>query len=201
MRSCFLHPSFYVMSHQVRLAPNNLSWILNHVYRAREELYHQKCSWFLGFGLTLCIHLILKEDLLRLLPGYIFTVADGRSMLSPSRLCIVRTGMAGPLYWKPVRPVWSCRSLLERTTSLRSKLWPKGAMAPAAVPSAYQRCPVSFHTLRSMQMIRVGIKQMSSGMGALRVTNPLCDWYCLSASLWLEQGLQNTHINCNKTAA
>lgn len=116
-----------------------------------------------------------------------------------SRLFIVRTGMAGLLYWKQIRPVWSCKSLLERTTLLRSKLWPKGVMAPAVAPSAYQRCPVSFKHLAACKWL-----QLELGRGAVGwvhcVTNPQCDWYCSSALPKLEQGLQKTRLNWNKPA-
>lgn len=61
----------------------------------------------------------------------------------PSRLCIIRPGTVWLLCWRPIKPVWSFRSPLVKTTSLRSKLSLKGATAAAAVPSAYQRCQVS----------------------------------------------------------
>lgn len=108
------------------------------------------------------------------------------------RWCIVRVGTAGLLYWKPIRRVWSCRSPQERTTSLRSKLWLKGAMAPAAAPSAYQRCPVSLEHSAACKWL-----ELELGRGAVgwvhRVTNPQCDWCCSWALLKLEQGLQKMY--------
>lgn len=68
----------------------------------------------------------------------------------------------------------------------------KGGDGTSSGPIRIPKMSSKFQIVCSMQMIRVGIKQRSSGMGALCVTNPLCDWYCLSASPYLEQGLQNT---------
>lgn len=79
------------------------------------------------------------------------------------RSCIVRIGTAGLPYWRPIRPVWSCKSPLERATSLRSKLWPKGAMAPAAAPSAYQRCPVSFKYSAACKWLEVELSREAVG--------------------------------------
>lgn len=51
----------------------------------------------------------------------------------------------------------------------------EGGDGTSSGPIRIPKMSSKFQILSSMQMIRVGIKQRSSGMGALCVTNPLCD--------------------------
>ncbi|KAM9410020.1 LOW QUALITY PROTEIN: contactin-4 [Pholidichthys leucotaenia] len=51
----------------------------------------------------------------------------------------------------------------------------EGGDGTSTGPIRIPKMSSKFQTLRSMQMIRVGISQGSSGKGALCVTNPLCD--------------------------
>ncbi|XP_025763270.1 contactin-4 isoform X1 [Oreochromis niloticus] len=51
----------------------------------------------------------------------------------------------------------------------------EGGDGTSSGPIRIPKMSSKFHTLHSMQMIRVGIRQRSSGMGAPCVTNPLCD--------------------------
>lgn len=57
----------------------------------------------------------------------------------------------------------------------------EGGDGTSSDPICIPKMSSKFQILSSMQMIRAGIKQKSIGMGALSVTNPLCDRYYLSA--------------------
>lgn len=51
----------------------------------------------------------------------------------------------------------------------------EGGDGTSSGPIRIPKMSSKFQILSSIQMIRVGIKQSRSGMGALCVTNPLCD--------------------------
>lgn len=74
----------------------------------------------------------------------------------------------------------------------------EGGDGTSSGPIRIPKMSSKFQIVCSMKMSRVGIKQRSSGMGALCVTNPLCDWYCLSASLSLNKGFR-IHIKIEIT--
>lgn len=74
----------------------------------------------------------------------------------------------------------------------------KGGDGTSSGPIRIPKMSSKFQIVCSMQMNRVGIKQRSTGMGAPCVTNPSCDWYCLSASPSLNKGFR-IHIKIATT--